>query len=245
MRDPMPYLPLTFALFLMAALLQGTAARAGTFLIDGTAAELSGTPIREGWTMIGLVDDYIELNDGDHRLYFEGPHDHGLILRASVNGDRFHVVETEVVPPNCAEVYDIDWSAPQVARDPDHPGVQRVILPPIRAVPTGERSGCMAMAMAACNEQKTIVELKSDPPGGEVWFSEVYGGWQKHDFRTNVTLSVPFCEGAQAKSVLVRMTGRVNCLEEVALAPEARVTVSCNLRDPGEADPLETSAAPN
>lgn len=243
MRDSMPCLPLTFAPFLLAALLQGTTAQAGTFLIDGTAAGLSG-PVHNNGVMIGMVGDFVELADGDHMLSFEGPHQHGLTLSMKVRGDTVRLVGTASYEPECGEIYNITWPEPRVESDRDHAGVTRLNLAPVRAEATGQTT-CVQYMLAGCTQQKAIVEVRSDPPGGEIWFPHVYGGWEKQDFRTNVTLSVPFCEGSQSKQVLIRMAGRVNCLENLPVAPEARLKVDCALRVPGEPDPLETSAPPN
>jgi hypothetical protein len=232
-----------FAAGLVGALLPGGALHAGTFLIDGHRAGLSGTPVMDGWTMIGLVDDFVELADGDHVLRFEGPHRHGLSLKVKVRGNAIRPLETGSERPMCGELYDITWPQPRVEPDRTHPGVSRLELAPVRAAPTGE-SWCVSPAMAGCTQQKAILDVRSEPPGGEIWFRQDHT-WKKQDFKTNITLSVPFCEGDETAPLLVRMDGRVNCLEELPLAPEARLTVACTLRVPGEVDPLETSAPPN
>lgn len=225
-----------------AGLLPSAASQAGTFLIDGSRAGLSDTPVSDGRVMLGLVDDFIELADGEHTLHFEGPHDHGLSLKVKVLGDAIRPLETGSLRPMCGDIYNIAWPRPRVRRDRDRPGVTRLELAPVRAVSTGERR-CLAPALAGCLQQKAIVEIRSEPPGGEIWFQQHYQ-WEKQDFPTNITLSVPFCEGAESTPLLVRMEGRVNCVKELALAPDARLSVDCALRVPGEDDPLETSAAP-
>lgn len=233
----------SLAVCVAAGLLPGAAAQAATFLIDGRRAGLSGTPISDGGAMLGLVDDFVELADGEHTLHFDGPHGHGLSLSVEVRGNRIRPLATDSWGPMCGEIYDITWPRPQVRRVRDRPGVARLELAPVRAVPTGQVE-CVAPAMAGCLQQKAIVDIRSEPAGGEIWFEQDYR-WQKQEFRTNITLSVPFCDGAESTPLLVRMEGRVNCLKELALAPEARLSVDCALRVPGEEAPLETSAGPD
>jgi len=234
---------LVLALYLSPTVLSAGAVEAGTFLIDGKRAGVSG-PVRNNGVMIGIVGDYVELADGDHRLTFEGPHKHGLVLTMKVRGDAVRLVGTDSYEPECGEIYEITWPKPRVENDRDHAGVVLLDLAPVRAKATGA-SGCVESILAACTEQKAIVDIRSDPPGGEIWFPRIYGGWEKQALQTNVVLSVPFCEGTKKKQVLVRMAGRVNCLVDLAVAPEARLSVDCALRVPGEAAPLETSAPPN
>jgi hypothetical protein len=225
--------------------LSPTAAKAGTFLIDGRAAGLSDTPIKTGWSnMVGLVDDYIDLADGESQLFFEGPGDYLLTLKVRVEGDDIRVLETGSQIRECGRELEVTWPAPRVDRDPAHPRVARLRLARASATPTGESIPCPMYSLGACDPQKVIVEIASQPPGGEIWFRKPYGDWEKQDFRTNVTLSVPFCGYQESKPLLVRMPGRVNCLQDLPLAPDARLTVACDLRVPGEAAALETSAPP-
>lgn len=222
-----------------------TAAAAGTFLFDGREAGLSDTPIQMDWIMIGLVDDYVDLEDGEDMLRFQGPGDYSLTLKVQVRGDDIRILETSSEMNECGAEMHVVWPAPKVDRDPAHPGVARVRLAKARATPTGEEFACPMYSMAACDPQKVIVKIASQPPGGEIWFREPYGDWEKQETRTNVTLSVPYCEFEDRKPLLVRMPGRVNCLQDLPLAPDARLTVTCELRLPGEAAPLETAAPPD
>lgn len=235
---------LLFSLVFLALLLPSRSF-AGTFLIDGSAADLSGGPIMKDWTLVGLVDDYIELDDGEHVLSFDGPHGYALSLQLKVRGDLVRVVEVESRMRECGAEYDISWPKPRVDRDPVHRGVARIRLAKAHAKATGNSIPCPMYSLASCEPQKIIVNITSEPAGGEIWFPEGFGGWQKHDFRTNVTLSVPFCGYQSTKSVLVRMEGRLPCLEELPLSPDAKLIVTCALREPGAAETAGAEAPAN
>ena len=220
-----------FLPFLIGGLLFSSDIRAGTFLIDGRAADLSGRTITNRHGMIGFVGDYFELSDGDHVLSLVGPHSDLLLLTIEVRGDLIQMIKTDFRQTDCGRVHDITWPTPSVTRNPVYPDVHHIKLKPVRYVPTEEIVPCASMARATCNEHKSIVEFRSVPSGGEIWFNR-----QKSSFRTNVTLSVPSCANADAvsTSVLVRMDGRVNCRKDLSLMPDAKLTVECAMRVPGE-----------
>jgi hypothetical protein len=87
---------------------------------------------------------------------------------------------------------------------------------------------CSMPSMAACTNQKIVLTTSSDPAGAEIWING-----KKQPFRTNVTLSVPYCLYETSKDLLLRLPNAVNCERRIALAPDAEVAVTCSLGTPG------------
>lgn len=207
-----------------------TPALAASVHLTASGPVLSGARMTREWTLIGFVGDFIELGDGVHRLAVKAPKNYTLQFTVRVTGQQIAVMETASRPDNCKPQLKVDWPAP-VFRPHDQlkGAVSAILADPQFGAATGV-TRCSHPYMMGCTTQKVILTANSEPAGAEIWISG-----KRQPYKTNATLSVPYCAYETEKDVLLRIpnTNNVNCGERIKLAPDAKVSLTCTLRTPG------------
>jgi len=202
-------------------------ARASDVRFNATGESLQGAALTEEGRLVGFVGDVIELRNGRHRINVAAPQDYNLVLTLRIVDRRVDVVETQREPKKCKPELHVDWSKPRIQASPMPTGITDVFLSEPRfGEPTGRTLGCMMPALARCNPRKVILEAMSEPDGAEIWIDS-----EKQRYRTNTTLSVPYCDYETTKKILLRIPERVNCQRDIELAPDARIELTCLLRE--------------
>ncbi|MFH1870706.1 MAG: hypothetical protein ABIK82_22895 [Pseudomonadota bacterium] len=176
------------------------------------------------WRLIGLVGDVVELNDGEHQIRVETPNDYSLEFVVTVSGKKVTVTSAESHLPNCMPGARITWPIPTVKQSGADEIPMIILADPV----FGEHSeveSCVQALMAGCTMHKFVLAATSDPIGAEIWIDG-----EKQPYRTNTTLSVPFCDHRESIDVLLRADNAVNCSRKVALVPDLAVNLHCSLK---------------
>jgi hypothetical protein len=203
-------------------------AGAATVQLVAGGRVLSNARVTDRGKLIGFVGDFVQLEDGIHEIAVDAPRDYILEVTAKVTGQEVEVTATNPRPANCKPELAVTWPVPRLRPHDSFKGVLTAVLgDPQFGAPTG-RMQCSMPSMAACTNQKIVLTTSSDPAGAEIWING-----KKQPFRTNVTLSVPYCLYETSKDLLLRLPNAVNCERRIALAPDAEVAVTCSLGTPG------------
>jgi hypothetical protein len=224
-----------------------SAAHAATVFISNPDGGLKAAKVLDNYVLVGLVNDHVVLNSGDHELRIDAPRAYTLVIALRVDGETVTIVDSRTEPGNCKPNFETTWDAPTIAGRDMNPSAAkkakqpRAVAPgPIREVTQNEmtllvstpkfgkqsnRGSCSQPSMLACAKQFTTVAVESVPAGGEIWVAG-----ERTNVVTKGTLSVPFCPGREkTKSLLVRMSGRVTCVRDVAMSESGRVELTCEL----------------
>ena len=195
------------------------------FVADGEA--MTDRKIRLTWEHIGFVGDYLELSDGEYKVSIAGPREYAFEVSFTVNGQEVKISSTAVIPPCSRPNFEVSWPSPDSRSENNSEVAMIRLADPLFGNPTKEY-GCPSAMMLGCTKRKIVLTATSKPKGGEIWIDG-----EKMPLLTDATLSVPYCEYEDEKTILVRMNGMINCQKSVSLSPDSQVSVSCSLAKPG------------
>jgi hypothetical protein len=224
-----PNFVIAFAAVILAVfstLLLGVLAPATAAIVYFTteSVALKNMRLTDSSKLIGFVGDVVELKDGSH-----APKDYTLQFTIKISGKLIEVMAANYNPPNCTPELQVEWARPRVSPHRTYTDVTTIILEdPKFGKPTGN-TRCAQYSMAGCTKQKIILTAISNPANSEIWI-----GGEKQQFRTNATLSVPYCTYETTKDILLRIPNTVNCERSVDLAPDKKVEISCTFQKPGK-----------
>jgi len=192
---------------------------------EAKGTSLVNSSIRSNWNFVGLMGDFIELKDGAHDITFDGPRGYKLRFKIMINDNKASISNVESDAPNCQPALNVNWPMPTVTTSQSWLDVISVGLQePQFGAPTGMTS-CSAALMAGCTKRKIVMDANTSPPGAEIWIDG-----EKQEARTNVVLSVPYCQYERSKQIVLRAPNVINCTRSVDLVPDAKVEVACTLR---------------
>jgi hypothetical protein len=195
------------------------------FLLEGTV--FARQPIQVDRNFFGLSGDIVELTDGPHRVDLSTPDGYGFFFTVTISNGSVFVAKPGNSPPNCRPALSVNWPTPTVESGGKSAGYTKIVAAnPKFGAPTGVKSCAMA-SMASCNSHKVILKAVSEPKGAELWIE----GVEQPD-RTDVTLSVPYCQYERTKRIVLRFPGKINCVREIDLSPDAEIALNCALKAP-------------
>lgn len=233
-------------LTLLVALLT-SAGHAATLLISNPDGALSTSNVADNDRVIGVVGDYVNLDQGEHELRLAAPRFYSVVIKLVVSGSAVRVTEAQAEPGNCHPHFETVLEPPSVTSGSKKKGVARknaskdsgaTELPaPMHstlsvngptfgnALPSG---ACSLPSMMGCTKRFAVLGVDSSPRGAEVWIDD-----KRVSVATKATLSVPFCvDGDRKTRVLMRMPDRVTCYREIAVQEGVRTELSCELPSP-------------
>jgi len=201
---------------------------AGAVHFESDGEALRNARLAEEGRLIGFVGDVMEWSDGIHKISIDAPRDYTLRLTVKVQGRQIQIMETQHQPATCMPELRVNWPKPVANPNRTFKGVTTItVQDPQFGEPTG-RTSCVQPSMVGCTKRKVILTATSEPAGAEIWINS-----ERQEYRTNATLSVPYCTYESSKDVLIRLLGKTNCGRSIQLAPDARVKLNCALREPG------------
>ncbi len=231
-----------------AALLFSHAGHAATVLLSNPDGALRAAKVRDNYVVVGVVGDYVDLKQGEHKLRIDAPRAYTLVIDLLVEENAVSITGSRTEPGNCKPNFETTWDAPRIVshgkkksrKQKSHRGEATEPSPEMPAAVTtlevsgpqfgqaSNRGSCSQPSMLGCTKKFTIVAVDSVPPGAEIWVDN-----ESTDVTTKGTLSVPYCPGRErTKQILVRMPGRVTCPRDVPMAEGIRAEVMCELALP-------------
>jgi len=200
--------------------------QAATIQIDGKGSEFKNSEISINSDYAGKVGDFFSLNTGDHRISFWGPREYFYSFVVTVHACGVQIKEHRTEKWK-RQIYEISWNKPKVVlKSKEKQSYEINLTNPVfgkkmEFVRTPEA------VMMGCNQQYAILNVTSNPIGGEIWVDG-----RNSNVRTNGAVSATFCERSKTVSVVVRKTGRVNGKKKVPVSPDANFNVDFVLLKP-------------
>ena len=185
---------------------------------------INNSKIIVGSEHAGFVGDLMDVPDGIHKIRISAPHNYTLQFTLTVKGKDLKVTETEIRHyfSGCMPELQVTWPNPTIEENKIYKHIANLVLGnPVFGKPTGNEV-CSSDSAMGCNKRKIILTVNSEPEGAEIWIDS-----KKTPFRTDNTLSVPYCDERKTINVLVRLPSMVNCLKIIPLSPDSEVSLTC------------------
>lgn len=193
---------------------------------------LNNSQLLEGGQLLGFVGDVIELEPGSHVIAVPAQSDYVLILQVMAS-DQYVDINAEKPNQGCMdERREITWMQPILNVGGTYDGVTDVVMaaPTLGAKTTGrDTTECDLHPVSnfKCTPQYVALRVNSSPEGAEVWIDG-----ELQQYFTNDSLSIEFCPKHPAKSVLLRMSGKVTCPPKtIENKPGGSNIAECQFRD--------------
>lgn len=206
---------------------------AEVILLDGSDAGLTAAKVHLGGRLIGLVGDYLDLPTGVQTLSVKGPDGWDRTLVLSIESGEATVRETQPESHIChnGEGWDrVSWAPTTTKPDTVNPAITSVVIGRLdyRRMNRGASCRLAAPISLGCNQRHIDILVESDPKGAEIWVGD-----ERISAQTDATVSVTYCTYEKTKTIMVRISEYVTCVQDISTSEGPSASVDCTLSRPG------------